>query len=349
MNDVVTIGSATVDIFVETEDARIVSVATKDASKNFMSYPYGSKMEIDDFSVQAGGGGVNTGMNFANLGLKTSIICKIGDDFPSNMICDKFKKKNVDTSNIIKTKEYSTGFSVILTSFEGDRTVLAHRGANAKIKREEVDFDAIKHSKWLYLAPLNGETNKIIDKLSDFAEENGVNLAINLGTTSIKMGKDHLQRVLETAEVIVMNKEEAVMLSKHNIRPDTKTEKFSEEFIHPDLKEILLKTQHLSKGIVLITDGKNGVYATDGENIYKCPEYPAKVVSTLGAGDSFASTFVATLEKYNWDIKRALEYASVNAASVVSHFGAQEGFLTFDEIEKRLKETPDFSAAVVKI
>ena len=349
MNDVVTIGSATVDIFVETDDARIVSVATKDASKNFMAYPYGSKMEIDDFSVRPGGGGVNTGMNFANLGLKTSIICKTGDDFPSDMICKNFKENNVDTSNIIKSKKYSTGFSVILTSFEGDRTVLAHRGANAKIKADDIDFDAIKKSKWLYLAPLNGDTNKIIDKLSDFAEENGVNLAINLGTTSIKMGKDHLQKVLKTAEVIVMNKEEAVMLSRHEIRPDTKTEKFSQEFIHPDLKEILLKTQHLSKGIVLITDGKNGVYATEGKNIYKCPEFPAKVVSTLGAGDSFASTFVATIEKYNGDIKRALEYASVNAASVVSHFGAQEGFLTFNEIEKRLKETPDFSAQIIKI
>ena len=34
--------------------------------------------------------------------------------------------------------------------------------------------------------------------------------------------------------------------------------------------------------------------------------------------------------------------ASVNAASVVSKFGAQEGFLSFEEIEKRLRETPDF-------
>ena len=349
MTDIVTIGSATVDVFIETDDARIVSVATKDASKNFMSYPYGSKMEIDNFEMQIGGGGVNTGMNFSNLGLDTAIICKIGDDFQGKQICDKFNKKKVDTKHIICQDKYKTGFSIILTSFEGDRTVLAHRGANAKIKEDDIDFKTIKEAKWLYLAPLNGDTNKIIDKLSEYAEEHDTNLAINLGTTSIKMGKDHLQKVLKTAEIIVMNKEEAVMLSGLNIRPDTKEEKFSKEFIHPDLKEILLKTQNVSKGIVLITDGKNGVYATEGKYIYKCPEFPAKVVSTLGAGDAFASTFVATIEKFDKDIKKALEFASVNAASVVSNFGAQEGFLTFNEIEKRLKEIPEFKTEYMKI
>ena len=74
MTDIVTIGSATVDVFIETDDARIVSVATKNSSKDFMSYPYGSKLEINNFSMQIGGGGVNTGMNFANLGLNTAII-----------------------------------------------------------------------------------------------------------------------------------------------------------------------------------------------------------------------------------------------------------------------------------
>ena len=39
--------------------------------------------------------------------------------------------------------------------------------------------------------------------------------------------------------------------------------------------------------------------------------------------------------------------ASVNAASVVSNFGAQEGFLTFEQIEEQLKHTPAFRVEVV--
>ena len=43
MFDIVTIGSATIDVFVRCDDANIVSVCTKDRNAEFMSYPYGSK------------------------------------------------------------------------------------------------------------------------------------------------------------------------------------------------------------------------------------------------------------------------------------------------------------------
>lgn len=39
----------------------------------------------------------------------------------------------------------------------------------------------------------------------------------------------------------------------------------------------------------------------------------------------------------------ALMYGSVNSASVVSKFGATEGQLSFDEIEERLKTSPDYT------
>lgn len=342
MVDVVTVGSATVDVFIETDDARIVSVSTKESNHDFMAYPYGSKLEIDNFTSQCGGGGVNTGLNFSNLGLDTSIMCKVGTDYFADWVESAFKENNVNTDCLIKSSDFYTGFSIILISFEGDRTVLAHRGANAKLTLEDINWDMIKNAKWLYLAPLNGETSKILDKLAEFAEENNTNLAINLGTTSIKMNRDDLVKVLKTAEIIIMNKEEAVMLSGVQIRPNTKSEKFDKEFIHPDLRRIITKLQSLSHQIVLITDGKRGVYAFDGKKYYKCPEFPADVVSTLGAGDAFASTFTATIEKYGADVERALKYASVNAASVVSHFGAQEGFLTFEQIEEKLQQEPDF-------
>ena len=45
MPKVVTIGSATMDVFVECDEANIVSVCSKDRNADFMSYPYGSKIE----------------------------------------------------------------------------------------------------------------------------------------------------------------------------------------------------------------------------------------------------------------------------------------------------------------
>ncbi len=348
MYDFITIGSATVDAFIETDAATIVSVSSLKTKRDFMSYPYGAKIEIDNFAFETGGGALNTAVNFANLGMKTSTIVKIGNDVQSNKIKDILKDANVDLSNIRVSKKYQTGFSIILISFQGDRTVLAHRGANAHLEKDDINFDAIKKSKWLYLAPLNGESTKVLDKVAMFAEEHDVNLAINIGTSSIKQGKKNLSEVLKTAEVIILNKEEAMMLTGIEVRPDTKNEKFSNDIIHPDIIKMLKELSYKKDKVTIITDGKNGVYAYDGHKYYQCNEFPAKVVSTLGAGDAFASTFTATLEKTKWDVAKSLKYASVNAASVVEHFGAQSGFLTFEEIEKKLKKNPDFEVKIIK-
>ena len=80
---------------------------------------------------------------------------------------------------------------------------------------------------------------------------------------------------------------------------------------------------------------------------YYCPTFDSPVVSTLGAGDAFASTFCAALSRTKLDIGRALMYGSVNSASVVSVFGATEGFLTFEQIEKKLSDNPKYTYLTV--
>lgn len=345
MNKVITIGSATMDVFVECDEANIVSVCTKDHNSDFMSYPYGSKIDISSFDSNVGGGGVNTACNFANLGFETSAIFKIGHDVYSDGILDSFKNKKVKLNHIIKREDTSTGFSIILVSFQGDRTVLAHRGANAEIKEEEINFGAIKEADLIYIAPLNGESNKVLEPIVEYAHNHDTKICFNAGTTSIKKGYKHLKPILESAHVVVMNKEEATMATGIQVRPDTKTEKFSHELIHEDIKKMLTSLKIKDYQVVVITDGSKGAYAYEGNKFYFCPTFPSDVVSTLGAGDSFASTFCAKLMKQgkNINIGEALMYASVNSSSVVSVFGATEGLLTFDEIESKLNGRPDYT------
>lgn len=346
MSDIVTIGSATMDVFVECDDANIVSVRKKDKKSEYMSYSYGSKIEITDFASQVGGGGVNTATNFANLGFSTSAIFKVGDDIYSQGLFEFFENKNVNLDSVIQDKNDSTGFSIILTSFEGDRTVLAHRGANAHIKKSEIDFDAIKNAKLLYIAPLNGDSNKVLDDIVHFAKDNNTYICFNAGTTGIKKGFNYLKSILAYAHIVVMNKEEASMATGIQLRPDTKDEKFSHQLIHPDLKSMFQKLKVSEKQIIVITDGKYGAFAFDGKSYYYCPCFDGPVTSTLGSGDAFASTFCAALSSTNGDIAKSLIAASVNAAGVVSQFGATAGLLTFDEIFKRMESAPDFTCQI---
>lgn len=346
-NKIITIGSATMDVFVECDDANIVSVTSTDKKSEFLSYPYGFKMEVSKFASNVGGGGVNTALNLANLGFETSAICKIGDDIYSRGILEVLGNSSLDLSNIIQDNSVSTGFSIILLSFQGDRTVLAQRGANATLKKSEINFDAIKNAEGIYIAPLSGDSNRVLQSIVEFANQNGVRVCFNAGTTSLKRGFEYIKKIIDMADVVVMNKEEASMCTKIEVRPDSREETFSKDIIHLDIKEMLKKLNIADKQVIVITDGKYGAYAFDGKNFYQCSNFPAKVVSTLGAGDAFSSTFFGALNRTNFDIQRSLMYAAVNSASVVSKFGASEGFLTFEEIEEKLKNAPDFECNVM--
>ena len=343
MRKVFTIGSATMDVFVECDKANIVSVCAKDRSAEFMSYPYGAKIDMSNFSSNLGGGGVNTAMNFDALGYDTSAIFKIGDDIYSSGILEAFKKTNVNLDNIVQDKSLSTGFSIILVSFQGDRTVLANRGANALITIDDINFDALKEANLLYIAPLNGESNKVLEPLVEFAHKNDIIVCFNAGTTSLKKGFDDIKKILTTSNVVVMNKDEAMMCTGIEVRPDTKTEKYSKEIIHPDVKAMLEKLKVADYQVIVITDGGKGAYAYTGNKYFYCPTYPSDVISTLGAGDAFASTFCAAMAKTGFDVGKSLMYGSVVSASVVSKFGATEGLITFDEIEKRLAQNPEYT------
>ena len=343
MTKVITIGSATMDVFVECDDANIVSVCTKNKNSDFMSYPYGSKIDISTFSSNVGGGGVNTACNFANLGFDTSAIFKIGKDIYADGILESFKNKKVKLEHIIQKDDTSTGFSIILVSFQGDRTVLAHRGANAEIKESEINFEAIKDADFMYVAPLNGESNKVLEPIVEYAGKHNTKICFNAGTTSIKRGLKHLNRILENAHVVVMNREEAAMATGIQVRPDTKTEKFSHELVHPDIKRMLNTLKIKEYQIIVITDGGKGAYAYDGQKYYFCPTFDSDVVSTLGAGDAFASTFCATMQRTNFNVGQSLMYASVNSAGVISEFGATEGLMTFEQIEEKLKNAKDYT------
>ena len=90
--------------------------------------------------------------------------------------------------------------------------------------------------------------------------------------------------------------------------------------------------------IVVITDGKNGAQAYDGNFIYSIKSNKVKVVETTGAGDAFASSFLSGMIKKN-DIGFALLLARANAESVIQHHGAKNKLLTYKEASKIIQNS----------
>ncbi len=343
MFDVVTFGSATVDIFVESNKAHVINIRGVEGELDLYCLKYGEKIEIDHSAFEIGGGAVNTASCFAKLGLKTAAAVKIGQGANSKSVIERLKQNNISEEFLMRTHEERTGFSIILTSFEGDRTVLAHRGANITLKIEDINFDKLKNTKWIYCAPLNSKYGNILEPITKFAAENGVKIAHNLGGRALDKSIDELEPILKNLNILSLNTQEATRITGI----EQKYYKNKEIIINNDVKEMLKLLKSHIKDIVIITDGKKGAYAYDGKNFYYAPIYPTKRVSSLGAGDAFASTFCASCIMGN-DILTALELASINSGYVVTKYGAQEGLLDLTNLTKIKSEHPEYKAIIVK-
>ena len=84
-----------------------------------------------------GGAGTNTAVAFSRFGLKTGCICEFGNDENGNRIKELLKKEKVKFLG--KTvKGELTGYSVILDSKGGDRTILTYKGANDEVSLNDI-------------------------------------------------------------------------------------------------------------------------------------------------------------------------------------------------------------------
>lgn len=328
MFDIITIGGATLDFFVNTSKDSIMELRSLAGIKEYFCLGYGDKIEIDKSSFHIGGGAVNTAVNFATQGLSTSLLVKTGAGHISDYLLSKVRSRNVDTSCVIRAKDQRTGFSIILTSFEGDRTVLMQRGANSTLVKDDIDWEALSHTKAIYCSALSNASEKVLPDISDFCQRKNIKFACNPGGITIREGMNSKIASLSRMNVLFLNKSEASDFTGVTEKSEAHGD---EDGFNPYVKEMLVRLKTYVKDIVVITDGKKGVHVYDGNKFYFAKPYPAKVVSSLGAGDAFASTFYATLLKTD-DIKKAISFALINSASVVSEFGAQRGLKTPEEI-----------------
>jgi ribokinase len=297
--DVVSFGSAVVDVFVDTD------VAEKN---NSISYQVGGKILIKELKFDIGGGGTNTAAAFSRLGFKTGCICKVGDDGNGEKILELLKKENVDFLGEIE-KNSKSGYSIILDSRGGDRTILTYKGAN-----DEISIKDIKKfkTKWLYLSSLLGKSFETQKKLAGIMKKRGTKIAFNPSSYLIK--NKNLNSILKITDVLVLNKEEAEMLMAKN---SDKRE-----------RDLLNGLYNLTKGIVVITDKDRLIKCYDGNKKFFLKPNKVKVVERTGAGDAFASGFVAG-RIVGKPVKECLKLGLRESESVIRHFGAKNNLLRF--------------------
>ncbi|MEK7149604.1 MAG: carbohydrate kinase family protein [Patescibacteria group bacterium] len=333
MFDVITIGTATRDVFLRSllfkgeiknkKELKKLGIHAEEAA----CFGLGSKIGIKEPIMEIGGAAVNAATTFAKQGFKTAAFLKIGDDEAGKSIVQKLKKEKIFDLSVID-KKTKTAFSAILLSPDSERTILTYRGASETVKENEIPFNKFK-SKWVYISPSKINFN-LVKKIINYFYKQKILIALNPSSLMLEQGIKKLAPIFKKTKVLILNREEASYLTKMDYN--------NKEAMFKKLDEVI-------GGIFVMTDGAKGAWVSDNKNLYQIGVFTSKkVIDKTGAGDAFGSGFVSGLirkgEKCDKGLCSAdkIEYASriatANATSCVEKIGAIPGILTKNEFEK---------------
>ncbi len=319
---VLSVGDIVTDAFIKLQDDQ--AKATKDDKGRWLTIPFGVKVPFQHAEVvEAVGNASNASISFARLGLRSALMANVGKDQRGRDMIAHLEKEDVDTRLMHINPGKKSNYHYILW-YKDERTIL--------IKHEEYRYSwphlrPHEIPEWIYFSSISKNALPFHDEMADWLDEHPeVKLAFQPGTFQIAIGAKRLSRLYKHCELLALNREEAVMVTGGDYK---------------DLNDLFDKLHALGPKIVVISDGPDGAYASDGEQRLKMPIYPdpSPPYERTGAGDAFTSTFVAAIIKGN-SIEGALQWAPINSMSVVQFTGAQKGLLTQRQLEDLLRQAP---------
>lgn len=312
--DVITIGSATLDIFVKSPSFKVLPSSESETGV-VLCEAYGAKIEVDEMQILSGGGATNAAVSFQRKGLRTAVIAEMGKDIAAEAVLRDLHDGSVDTRYMVQEPSERTAMSVVLVAPEGGRSIVTYRGASKMLEVRDIDWSSME-TRWMYISSLGGHI-ELLEKIVLFGQEKGIKIAVNPGGGELAKG-EKLRNLIGQLEVLVLNAEEACALTGMTI--DKQEEAFEE-------------VRKMGARYIVITKGQQGSYVYEEGKRWQSEALGKKAVETTGAGDAYGSGFVAGLA-LGWDVLKAIQLAGVNAASVVMHVGAKKGLVSIEEFEK---------------
>lgn len=302
---IVAIGAAVQDVFMSHSD-EFKPVTDKAAHEVFMKLELGAKADVNNIDFSTGGGATNAAVTFARQGLESVFMGTIGHDPAGQAVLDDLDKEGVDTRYVSYSNKYNTGYSMLLLAPNGERTILTYRGASTHYDPKNFDLtDA--DADWLYVSSMAGSM-EALDKIFNQAKRRGMKIFFNPGKGELSQ-ISKLKGLLEDVDVLAVNKEEMAMITEGD-----------------DMEELVRHGLHYVP-TVIVSDGPNGVMASDGKTIVRAGMYEdVKVKDRTGAGDAFGSGFLSQWVQ-GVSLKDSIIFGSANSTSVVTKIGAKVGIL----------------------
>ena len=261
---------------------------------------------------EAGGSAANTAYWISQLGGEAGFIGKISNDELGKQFQTSLKDSGLKDYTVFESEDNQTGLCAIFITPDGERTMNTYLGAGEYLSVEDLNIDAIKEAKILYMEGYlwdkPASKSAFLHAAKVNKESGGLNSISLSDVFCIEMHRESFISFIENdIDYVFCNEDELnSLLQKNSIEESTKL--FLEQF--PKVEQLVC------------TLGSNGVLILESGNKHFFNASEAIVVDKTGAGDFFAAGYLYGLQK-GLSVTESAKIANKSAAHVISEIGVR--------------------------
>ena len=303
------IGNAIIDVICRVNDEFIIkNNLTKSTMKLFFEEDEFKKL-FTGLKIEktiSGGSVANSIVGLSQLGNAVGFIGKISNDEFGIKYEEGLKSEKVEYLYSKKKEDLPTGTCLILVTPDSERTMCTFLGTAGKINENDINHDAIKNSKIIFLEGYlwdEGEPKKAFEKAINYANKVSMSLSDQFCVDRHK--GSFLDLVKNKIDITFANEQEIMSLIDAQ-----------------NFDEVVNFAKQIKK-LIVITRGDKGAIAIKDQEIVEIDKRKnLRIVDLTGAGDLFAAGFL-----HNYTNKSSLidclEKGTEMSSRVIQQIGAR--------------------------
>ena len=262
--DILCVGTALVDSLIRGFDPEPVSAS-------------GYRAESGTLSV--GGEAVNEAMAAAKLGMRTGILCSLGEDGAGELVAGALRRCGVDTGAVVRSKEQATPVTTMFVNADGTRRSITN-GAHRYNFHPERFPERLGEARAVILGSLFRapfDDAEVVHAVVGAVKAAGSLLIADTKLPNFRfLTLEDLAPSLGRIDCVTPNEDEARYFTGKD-EPEAMADVF------------------LSYGVgsVIVKLGAKGCLYKDKETVLRLPALPVNAVDATGAGDNFVAAFVS--------------------------------------------------------
>jgi sugar/nucleoside kinase (ribokinase family) len=283
----------------------------------------GELVMADNLLLTLGGCAANAAVDLAKMGVKTTVLGRVGDDIFGRVVLEMLREQGVETSGIRVSPGAATSQTLIVNVANEDRRFIHTFGANAEFSAADIPPELVRTCRVLYVGGYllmpNLRQEELLP-LFQLARQSGARTVLDV---AIPRPGDHLsrlERLLPYVDVFLPNNTEAEQITGER-DPVRQAEKFHKMGVET---------------AVITLGGEGAVLVAAGVRL-RAGAFSVPFVDASGGGDAFDAGYIYGLLQ-GFDPAGCLRVASALGASCVRAIGTTPGVFSRAECEHFLRE-----------